>query len=127
MYNGLFALEREFISLQNENKIFGLVINENIGLSSILKSYIKVNSFNQNEIAKVIDNIMNCSLDDKKKNFNHDMEYITKNSTFNWIRTFLINLKRMTLNETSSIKIAIEILIEIDKGFLIDQFFKMKK
>ena len=113
MYNGLFALEREFISLQNENKIFGLVINENIGLSSILKSYIKVNSFNQNEITKVIDNIMNCSLDDKKKNFNHDMEYITKNSTFNWIRTFLINLKRMTLNETSSIKIAMGIGMDL--------------
>ena len=101
MYNGLLTLEREFISLQNENKIFGLVINENIGVSSILKSYTKVNSFNQNEIAKVIDNIINTSLEDRKKNLNHDMEYIKSKSTFSWIREFLINLKRMTLNDTS--------------------------
>ena len=101
MYNGLHTLEREFISLQNENKIFGLVINENIGVSSVLKSYIKVNSFNQNEIAKVIDNIINMSLEDRKKNLIHDMEYIKSKSTFSWIREFLINLKRMTLNETS--------------------------
>ena len=108
MYNGLLTLEREFISLQNENKIFGLVINENIGVSSVLKSYIKVNSFNQNEIAKVIDNIINMSLEDRKKNLIHDMEYIKNKLTFNWIIEFLINLKRMTLNE-KSIKISMGI------------------
>lgn len=107
MWNGLCTLANQFISLQSEQKIYGLIVNESVGISPTIKSAIRVNSFNKNDIVRAIETMYTMPEIERKKNFEHDMHYIKENSTFNWIQSFFVNLKKMTSSQSLSSKIGL--------------------
>ena len=96
----------EFIALQHilkdENKKinFGIIISENIGVSTALRGPFRVNPFNLNSIVNAIEKSYHMKEEDKMIKFHKDLEHVLQSTTFSWIKNFFIDLKR-----TSTVKI----------------------
>lgn len=109
IWRGVCTLANQFIALQNENKFFGMVISESIGVSTNIKSVIRINPFDSGKIVEAIEKIYSRPFSEIKLDFEKDFEFIKNNSTLTWIMNFFIDLKRITNNQASTEKIGIGI------------------
>lgn len=99
MWNGLCTLANQFISLQSNDKPYGLIVSEGVGVSPALQSCLKVNPFNKADVIKAIETVYTMSNAERKQKYEHDMNFIKKNSTFSWIQSFFIDLKKVSNNQ----------------------------
>ena len=104
MWNGICTLASQFISLKQGNALYGMIVNESVGVSPAIKSAIRVNAFNKNDVVKAMESIFKMNDKERMKLYEHDMKYIKENSTFNWIQTFFVNLKKVALSHSTSMK-----------------------
>ncbi len=107
--NSLFYLQlregncmfvNEYIALQDllskENIKYGIIISENIGVSCAIKGPNRVNPFNLGSIVNALEKVYHMSEDEKLQKFRKDLEHVKQSSTFQWIKSFFVDLKRMT-------------------------------
>ena len=95
-WRGICTSVNQFLLCKNKDKKFGLIISESIGVSSTVKSPIRVNPFNKTEIVSAIEKILERPDYIKNDYYEKDMYYIKRNSTFSWIKAFFSDLKRVT-------------------------------
>ena len=119
---GIFV--KEFISMKTENsKKYGAIVNENMAFMGI-RSIIKVNPFDSDIICKALSQIN--SWDFNKLRLDSDLKSIKKNSAEKWINGYLLDMKRVMLNDSSNkCKIGIGRDIAIMK--LNDKFRQLRK
>ena len=95
---GIFI--KEFISMKSETtKNYGAIVNENIAFMGI-RSLIKVNPFDSDIIAKALSQINSWSYN--KLRFETDINSIKKNSAEKWIKGYLLDMKRVMLNDSNN-------------------------
>ena len=95
---GIFI--KEFISMKTETtKNYGAIVNENIAFMGI-RSLIKVNPFDSDIIAKALSQINSWSYN--KLRFETDLNSIKKNSAEKWIKGYLLDMKRVMLNDSNN-------------------------
>ena len=76
------------------NKIIGLIVSQNINTPEELKLITKANFSDLNDVKNILKNIITQSKEELNKNINNDMNQIKKNSTPNWIKDCLCELKK---------------------------------
>ena len=95
---GVFV--KEFISMKSENsKKYGAIVNENMAFMGI-RSIIKVNPFDCDIIAKALNTINSWEFN--KLSFDSDLKSIKKNSAEKWIKGYLLDMKRVMLNDSNN-------------------------
>lgn len=89
----------EYIALQyllgRESLKFGMIISENVGVSSAIKGAIRVNPYNLDSIVNALDRVYFMKEEERVIKFKKDLEYILDNTTFAWIKKFFVDLKRI--------------------------------
>ena len=97
-YQGIYV--KEFISMKSENsEKYGAIVSENMPYMGI-RSIIKVNPFDVEGILKALNQINSWT--SNKIRYESDFKSITKNSTEKWIKNFLLDMKRVMLNDSSN-------------------------
>ena len=97
-FQGIYV--KEFISMKSENsKTYGAIVSENMPYMGI-RSIIKVNPFDVEGILKALNQINSWTFN--KIRYDSDFKSISKNSTENWIKNFLLDMKRVMLNDSSN-------------------------
>ena len=95
---GIFV--KEFISMKSENsKNYGAIVSENMPYMGI-RSIIKVNPFDSEAILKALNQINSWTFN--KVRYESDFKSINKNSAENWLKSFLLDMKRVMLNDSSN-------------------------
>jgi trehalose 6-phosphate synthase/phosphatase len=88
----------EYIALQHivhHDKLnFGIIISENIGVSSAIKGAFRVNPYNVNNIVNGLDRVVYMKEEERGSKYKKDLEHVLQNTTFSWIKNFFIDLKR---------------------------------
>ena len=98
--DGLGIFIKEFISMKSEsNKNYGAIVNESMAFMGI-RSIIKVNPFDSDIIAKALSQINSWSYN--KNRFECDIKSIKKNSAEKWIKGYLLDMKRVMLNDSDN-------------------------
>ena len=93
---GIFV--KEFISMKSEkSKKYGAIVSENMAYMGI-RSVIKVNPFDSEVITKALNQIN--SWDSNQLRYKSDMNSIKKNSAEKWIKGYLLDMKRVMLNDS---------------------------
>ena len=93
---GIFV--KEFISMKTEkSKKYGAIVSENMAYMGI-RSVIKVNPFDSEVITKALNQIN--SWDSNQLMYKSDMNSIKKNSAEKWIKGYLLDIKRVMLNDS---------------------------
>ena len=91
---------KEFISIKKENEQkYGAIVNENMAFMGI-RSVIKVNPFDCDIIAKALNQINSWSFN--KIRYDSDITSLKKNSTEKWLKGFLLDIKRVMLNDSNN-------------------------
>jgi len=91
---------KEFISMKSENsKKYGAIVSENMPYMGI-RSIIKVNCFDSEAILKALNQINSWTFN--KVRYESDFKSISKNTTERWIKSFLLDMKRVMLNDSSN-------------------------
>ena len=118
---GIFV--KEFISMKSENcKKYGAIVTEDMPYMGI-RSIIKVNSFDSESILKGLNQINSWSFN--KIRYESDFKSITRHPGDYWIKSFLLDMKRVMLNDsTNKCKIGLGRDIAIMK---LNQYFRQIK
>lgn len=82
--------------LKKENLNYGIIISENIGVSSALKGPIRINPYNLNSIVNSLEKIYYMKEEEKVSKFEKDLTRVLQYTTFSWIKNFFVDLKRTT-------------------------------
>jgi trehalose 6-phosphate synthase/phosphatase len=91
---------KEFISMKSENgQKYGAIVNENMAFMGI-RSVIKVNPFDCDIIAKALNQINSWSFN--KIRYDSDINSLKKNSAEKWLKGFLLDIKRVMLNDSNN-------------------------
>ena len=91
---------KEFIAMKTENsKYYGAIVSENMPYMGF-RSIIKVNSFDSEGILKALNQISSWTFN--KVRYESDFKSIQKNSAEKWIKSFLLDMKRVMLNDSSN-------------------------
>ena len=86
--------------MKNENsKKYGAIVNENMAFMG-LRSIIKVNPFDSDIIAKALNQINSWTVNNLR--YESDIKSLKKNSTEKWIKGFLLDMKRVMLNDSNN-------------------------
>ena len=98
---GLGIYVKEFIAMKNENsKKYGAIVSENMPYMGI-RSIIKVNPYDSVAISEAMNSIN--SWESNKVRMEYDFDSIQKkNSTKIWINYFLLDMKRVMLNDSNN-------------------------
>ena len=98
--DGLGIFVKEFISMKSDkSQKYGAIVNENMAFMG-MRSLIKVNPFDSDIIAKALSQI--DSWEFNKLNFDSDIYSIKKNSAEKWIKGYLLDIKRVMLNDSNN-------------------------
>ena len=98
--NGQGIFVKEFISMKSENsKKYGAIVNENMAFMGI-RSVIKVNPFDTEIIAKALNQINSWTSSTLR--YDADINSLKKNSTEKWIKAYLLDMKRVMLNDSNN-------------------------
>jgi len=88
----------EYIALQHALKKpkinFGVIISENVGVSTALKGPIRINPYNMNSIINALEKVYYMKEDEKISKYEKDLARILQHTTYSWIKNFFIDLKR---------------------------------
>ena len=91
---------KEFISMKKDNEQkYGAIVNENMAFMGI-RSVIKVNPFDCDIIAKALNQINSWSFN--KIRYDSDINSLKKNSAEKWLKGFLLDIKRVMLNDSNN-------------------------
>ena len=86
--------------MKSENsKYYGAIVSENMPYMGF-RSIIKVNSFDSEGILKALNQISSWTFN--KVRYESDFKSIQKNSAEKWIKSFLLDMKRVMLNDSSN-------------------------
>ena len=89
---------KEFISMKDANsKKYGAIVNENLPYMGI-RSIIKVNCFDSEAILRALNQIYSWTFN--KVRYESDFKSIKKNSAERWLKSFLLDMKRVMLNDS---------------------------
>ena len=102
-FEGHGIYSNEFCIMQNEYKRYGLILSDNTTSCVNRKNIIKVNPYDFYKMTKAIKKIYYWEPD--KERYNQDQLYLKNNTVLNWIKYFLLDLKRMKYYD-NSIKLA---------------------
>lgn len=86
--------KEQYVNIKNKLFDFGIIISENIGAPKSLKSPLRINPI---DISSVSNSIFYWfTLNDKEKweRLSSDIDFVIENTTFSWIKNFLIDMKR---------------------------------
>ena len=98
--NGQGIFVKEFISMKSENsKKYGAIVSENMAFMGI-RSVVKVNPFDSEIITKALNQIN--SWDVNKLRYESDFKSLKKNSAEKWIKGYLLDMKRVMLNDSNN-------------------------
>lgn len=92
-YQGHCIFAYEYLALQNEDQDYHIILGENTCVTAKIKSVKKVNAFNPTLISNMIKDCYNAKQDINK--YSIDSSSISKYSTFNWITSFILDMKRV--------------------------------
>ena len=98
-FEGHGIYPNEFCTMQNENKRYGLILSDNTTSCINRKNIIKVNPYDFYKMTKAIKKIYYWEPD--KERYNQDQLYLKNNTVLNWIKYFLLDLKRMKYYDNS--------------------------
>ena len=91
---------KEFISMKSEkSKNYGAIVSENMPFMGI-RSIINVNCYDSEAILKALNQINSWTFN--KVRYESDFKSIKKNSAERWIKSFLLDMKRVMLNDSSN-------------------------
>ena len=91
---------KEFISMKSEkSKNYGAIVSENMPFMGI-RSIINVNCFDSEAILRALNQINSWTFN--KIRYESDFKSIKKNSAEKWIKSFLLDMKRVMLNDSSN-------------------------
>ena len=97
-YQGIYV--KEFISMKTEkSQKYGAIVSENMPYMGI-RSIIKVNPFDNEAILKALNQINSWTFN--KVRYDSDFKSLNKNSAEKWIKSFLLDMKRVMLNDSSN-------------------------
>lgn len=113
--NNRWVLNNEGHLIVNSKFDYGIIISENIGAPNTLKSPIRVNPYNLSAVVNSLICIKQMTSKEKMERFNLDIEFVLNNTTFNWIKNFFIDLKRMSDLDTQKIGIGMGLQFKIMK------------
>lgn len=101
---GSCMYSQEYIAILNELKSnkYGIILSENIGVSNAIKGVISVNSYDVNSIKNGLERVYNMPLARRIDLLKKDIEYISKNSIMHWLKSFFIDLKRISEGESNN-------------------------
>ena len=94
MYVNEYIALQHILKQEREKINFGIIISENIGVSSAIKGPFRVNPFNLNSIVTVLEKTYYMREEEKMIKFKKDLEHVLQSTTFSWIKNFFIDLKR---------------------------------
>ena len=98
--NGQGIYVKEFISMKSEDsKKYGAIVSENMPYMGI-RSIIKVNSLDSEAILRALNQINSWTFN--KIRYESDFNSISKNTAEKWIKSFLLDMKRVMLNDSSN-------------------------
>ena len=86
------------------NKIIGLIVNENLNVPEGLKLITKANFWDLENIKNALKSIITKSEEEKIKIMNNDYNQIRRNPTTLWIKDFLCELKKTMINNKNKIR-----------------------
>jgi len=94
MYVNEFIALQHILQNEREKINFGIIISENIGVSSAIKGPYRVNPFNLNSLVGALEKTYYMKEEEKMIKFKKDLEHVLQSTTFSWIKNFFIDLKR---------------------------------
>ena len=119
IWNGMKPLMQEFIIVQDElisnksdksdeninNKIVGLIVNENMVIQEDLKLIKKANFYDINSIKNILKEFIEMSLKERINILKNDCNQLQKSSTIEWIKDLLCQLKKILINNKNKERI----------------------
>lgn len=108
LWRGLCTLANQFIAIkEGKEQKCGLIIGETIGVSTKIKTAIRVNPYCKNELVKRIFELYTVPAYHNSKKYESDLKFIKENSTFHWIKAFFSDIKRITSNNSLTTNIGL--------------------
>ena len=119
IWNGMKPLMQEFIIVQDEfisikvhksdeninNKIVGLIVNENMVIQEDLKLIKKANFYDINSIKNILKEFIEMPLKERINILKNDCNQLQKSSTIEWIKDLLCQLKKILINNKNKERI----------------------
>ena len=91
---------KEFLSIQkNKKKNYGAIVSENMASLGI-QSVISANPYDPEMISRAINKIYNMKF--KQSRLDDDLKAIKKISLLEWVKSFLLDLKKVKINDNSN-------------------------
>jgi trehalose-6-phosphate synthase len=82
--------------MKKEHINFGIIISENVGVSSALKGPMRINPFNLNSVVYSLEKVYYMKQEEKISKYEKDLTRVLQYTTFSWIKNFFVDLKRTT-------------------------------
>ena len=99
-WNKISSLVNIYLLVQNQNKIFGVIINESNSISPKIKLICRINPYNIEQIFNSIEKILNQDTTIRMELFNQDIKYIKEHNQDNFLQSFFGDLKLITSNKS---------------------------
>ena len=94
MYVNEYIALQSILKHEREKIHFGIIISENVGISSAIKGAYRVNPFNLTAILGALEKTYFMKQEEKMLKYKKDLEHVLQSTTFSWIKNFFIDLKR---------------------------------
>ena len=98
-WNKICSLVNIYLLVQNQNKIFGVIINESNSISPKIKSICRINPYNIDQIFSSIEKILTQETKIRMELFNQDLNYIEEHNRDNFLQSYFGDLKLITINK----------------------------
>lgn len=93
--NGLNLMPFEFVAAHyDQDTSATLIVSEFSGCSRVLLGSLRINPWNNTELATTFDRALSMAEDEKRDRFESNRQYVTQNSPVVWFEDFLADLRR---------------------------------
>ena len=99
IWNKICSLVNLYLLVQNNSKIFGVIINESNLKSPKLKSLCRINPYNMEEIFNSINKILTQEAPIRIELFNQDLKYLQEHNSDDFLQSYFGDLKIITSNK----------------------------
>lgn len=117
IWNKICSLVNLYLLVQNQEKIFGVIINESNSISPKIKSICRINPYSIEQIFISIEKILTQETQVRMELFYQDYNYIKEHNTDSFLKAYFGDLKLITSNkkELNSIEFGLKNDIRIMK------------
>ena len=98
-WNKICSLVNLYLLVQNQEKIFGVIINESNSISPKIKLINRINPYNIEQIFNSIEKILNQETSIRMELFNQDLKYLREHNQDNFLQSYFGDLKLITSNK----------------------------